>query len=141
MRRLLLLWRVGRQDLRLLWFALRHPRRPPWLLPLALLLGAFALEPANFAIPLLGAVDDLVLLPLLLHALLQQLPTEVRAGFRGRARRRHRCLVGGTQTLVNDSFWPIGAMSHIRIEVTGPGLRLCCGPIPIMGALYRRVAT
>ena len=85
MRRLLLLWRVGRQDLRLLWFALRHPRRPAWLLPLALLLGAFALEPANFALPLLGAVDDLILLPLLLHALLQQLPAEVRAGFRGRA--------------------------------------------------------
>lgn len=85
MKRLLLLWRVGRQDLRLLWFALRHPRRPPWLLPLALLLGVFAFEPANFAIPLLGAVDDLVLLPLLLHALLQQLPTDVRAGFRARA--------------------------------------------------------
>lgn len=85
MRRLLLLWRVGRQDLRLLWFALRHPRRPPWLLPLALLLGTFALEPANFAIPLLGAVDNLVLLPILLHALLKQLPTDVRASFRARA--------------------------------------------------------
>ena len=85
MRRLLLLWRVGRQDLRLLWFALRHPHRPPWLLPLALLLGAFALEPANFAVPLLGAVDDLVLLPLLLHALLLKLPTEIRAGFGARA--------------------------------------------------------
>ena len=57
MKRLLLLWRVGRQDLRLLWFALRHPNRPLWLLPAAGLLALFALEPANFAIPLLGAVD------------------------------------------------------------------------------------
>jgi uncharacterized membrane protein YkvA (DUF1232 family) len=32
-------------------------------------LGFFALDPLNFAIPLLGAVDDLVLLPLLLHVL------------------------------------------------------------------------
>ena len=78
MRRLLLLWRVGRQDLRVLWFALRHPNRPGWLVPVTALLALFALEPANFAIPLLGAVDDLVLLPMLLHLLLRNLPAEVR---------------------------------------------------------------
>lgn len=81
MKRLLLLWRVGRQDLRLLWFALRHPSRPVWLLPAAGLLVLFALEPANFAIPLLGAVDDLVLLPIFLHALIGFLPADVRASF------------------------------------------------------------
>jgi uncharacterized membrane protein YkvA (DUF1232 family) len=81
MRRLLLLWRVGRNDLRLLWFALRHPGRPVWLLPAAGLLALFALEPANFAVPLLGAVDDLVLLPIVLHALLSFLPARVRADF------------------------------------------------------------
>ena len=32
-------------------------------------LGFFALEPFNFAIPVLGVVDDLFLLPLLLHGL------------------------------------------------------------------------
>jgi hypothetical protein len=63
MRGLLLLWRVGRQDLRLLWFALRHPNRPAWLLPIAALLGLFALEPANFAIPMMRAIADLLLLP------------------------------------------------------------------------------
>jgi len=88
MKRMLLLWRVGRQDLRLLWFALRHPSRPVWLLPAAGILALFALEPANFALPLLGAVDDLVLLPIFLHALVGFLPTEVRASFvRGSARR------------------------------------------------------
>ncbi len=81
MKRLLLLWRVGRQDLRLLWFALRHPSRPAWLLPAAGLLALFALEPANFAIPMLGAVDELVLLPIALHALVALLPGEVRASF------------------------------------------------------------
>jgi uncharacterized membrane protein YkvA (DUF1232 family) len=81
MRRLLLLWRVGRQDLRLLWFALRYPGRPVWLLPAAGLLALFALEPVNFALPFLGAVDDLVLLPIALHALVALLPREVRASF------------------------------------------------------------
>lgn len=81
MKRLLLLWRIGRQDLRLLWFALRHPHRPSWLLPATAVLALFALEPANFAIPLLGVVDDFVVLPIALHALLSFLPGHVRTGF------------------------------------------------------------
>ncbi|HTD74153.1 MAG TPA: hypothetical protein VK652_11550 [Steroidobacteraceae bacterium] len=60
---------MSRNDLRLLWLALRHPNRPTWLLPAILALGFFALEPFNFAIPVLGVVDDLFLLPLLLHSL------------------------------------------------------------------------
>lgn len=81
MKRLLLLWRVGGHDLRFLWFALRHPSRPAWLLPAAALLGFFALEPANFAIPLLGAVDDLVLLPIVLHTMLNFLSPGIRTAF------------------------------------------------------------
>ncbi len=88
MKRLFLLWRVGRQDLRLLWFALRQPSPPIWLLPAAGVLSLFAIDPANFAIPLLGALDDLVLLPILLHALVSFLPPQVRVAFgRGSSRR------------------------------------------------------
>jgi uncharacterized membrane protein YkvA (DUF1232 family) len=60
---------MSRNDLRLVWLALRHPDRPTWLLPATLVLGFFAFEPFNFAIPVLGVVDDLFLLPLLLHGL------------------------------------------------------------------------
>ena len=81
MKRVLLFWRTARQDLRLLWFALRHPSRPVWLLPVTGLLAFFAIEPLNFAIPLLGVIDDFVLLPILLHTLLSFLPDEVHAGF------------------------------------------------------------
>jgi len=69
MRMIFRLWRMSRTDLRLLWQALRHPNRPTWLLPATLALGFFALEPFNFAIPVLGVIDDLFLLPLLLHGL------------------------------------------------------------------------
>jgi uncharacterized membrane protein YkvA (DUF1232 family) len=69
MRRIFRLWRMSRNDLRAVWLALRHPNRPAWLLPATLALGFFALEPFNFAIPVLGVVDDLFLLPLLLHGL------------------------------------------------------------------------
>ena len=69
MSRIFRLWRTSGTDLRLLWMALRHPNRPRWLLPASIALAFFALDPLNFAIPILGVVDDLFLLPLLLHAL------------------------------------------------------------------------
>lgn len=81
MLRLLRFWRLGGRDLRLLWFALRHPRRPLWLLPMAAALTFYALEPLNFAIPLFGIVDDFVLLPLLLHGLLKFLPADIHREF------------------------------------------------------------
>jgi uncharacterized membrane protein YkvA (DUF1232 family) len=78
MIRLFRLWRLGARDLRLLWFALRHPHRPVWLWPAALVLALYALEPLNFAVPLLGVVDDFVLLPLVLHLLIKFLPLHIR---------------------------------------------------------------
>jgi uncharacterized membrane protein YkvA (DUF1232 family) len=69
MRRLFRLWRLGGQDLRLLFAVLRNPNRPPWLLPAMIVLALFALEPLNFAVPSLGIVDDLFVLPLLLRVL------------------------------------------------------------------------
>jgi uncharacterized membrane protein YkvA (DUF1232 family) len=84
MLRLLKLWRFARKDLRLLGFALRHRNRPAWLWPAAALLACYALEPANFALPVLGVVDDFVLLPLVLHVLLKCLPADIRAGFHRR---------------------------------------------------------
>ena len=78
MRRLFIFWRQGGRDLKLLWRALRHPDRPAWLMPAAVLLAFFALDPLNLAMPVLGAVDDLLLLPLALRALLSALPQHLR---------------------------------------------------------------
>lgn len=78
MRRLFIFWRQGGRDLRQLWRALRHPDRPAWLVPAAVLLAFFALEPANLALPVLGAVDDFLILPLALRALLRALPPHLR---------------------------------------------------------------
>jgi uncharacterized membrane protein YkvA (DUF1232 family) len=75
-RLLVLLWRVSRSDLRVLWFALRSPGRPGWLLPATLFLGFYALAPFNFAIPILGVLDDFVLVPLALHWLVRLLPQQ-----------------------------------------------------------------
>lgn len=92
MKRIFALWRVvAGQDLRLLWFAIRHEQRPGWLLPGLAGLALFAVEPANFALPVLGAVDELVLVPLILHGMVKMLPTQVLDGFaRAYAGRRWR---------------------------------------------------
>ena len=84
MYRLLRLWRLGAGDLRLLWFALRHPSRPLWLIPGAVLLAVYAMEPLNFALPVFGVVDEFIVLPLLLHLLMRFLPAEIRSGYAAR---------------------------------------------------------
>ena len=83
---MLRLWRLVAGDLRLLWFALRHRHRPIWLWPVAVVLGLYALDPVNFALPLAGVVDDLVLVPLLVHLVVKLLPTEIKLGFALRPR-------------------------------------------------------
>ena len=47
MRRLFIFWRQGGRDVKLLWRALRHPDRPAWLVPAAVLLAFFAFDPLN----------------------------------------------------------------------------------------------
>lgn len=75
MRKLLLIvWRMSRADLHLLWFALKHADHPIWLLPTTMLLGLYAITPFNLAIPVLGGIDDMVLAPFALHYLLKCLP-------------------------------------------------------------------
>jgi uncharacterized membrane protein YkvA (DUF1232 family) len=86
MRRLFRLWRLSGQDLRLLWIALRHPNRPRWLLLATIALAFFALEPFNFAIPFLGIVDDVFLLPLLLRLLVILAVPETRSHVAPRSR-------------------------------------------------------
>jgi uncharacterized membrane protein YkvA (DUF1232 family) len=81
MLRLLRFWRVAAGDLRLIGYALRHPQRPVWLLPVAALLALYALDPANLALPVLGVIDDFLLLPLLLHVVVRFLPAGIRYDF------------------------------------------------------------
>ncbi len=80
MKKLLMLWRVGRTDLRLIWFAFLHPDRPRWLRPATLALLLYAISPLSYAVPVIGLVDDLVVVPMLLHWLTTLLPVHIRQG-------------------------------------------------------------
>jgi len=79
-KRLTLLWTVLRGDARLLWFALRHPAAPGWLKLGTALLALYVVSPIDFipdVLPVIGVVDDLVLVPLAIRWLLKRLPPEI----------------------------------------------------------------
>jgi uncharacterized membrane protein YkvA (DUF1232 family) len=81
LKRLAVLWTVIRGDARRLWFALRHPAAPKWLKVGTALIALYLLSPIDLlpeAIPLLGVVDDIVLVPLAIRWLLSRLPAQVR---------------------------------------------------------------
>jgi uncharacterized membrane protein YkvA (DUF1232 family) len=86
-KRLLLLWTLVRGDAMRLWRALRHPASPTWLKWGVAGLALYLLSPVDLLpdfIPILGLVDDLVLIPLAIRALLNRLPAQVRADIDGR---------------------------------------------------------
>jgi uncharacterized membrane protein YkvA (DUF1232 family) len=83
MKKIALLLKVIRNDLRVLWYALRHPDRPVRLMPAIALVAMYAIDPFNVAVPFVGIVDDGVLVPMALHLIVRCLPTELQ-----RVRRR-----------------------------------------------------
>ena len=65
-----------------LWFAGKHPRTPWYAKVLGLFVVAYALSPIDLIpdfIPVLGYVDDVILLPVLIWLTVKLLPSEVLA--------------------------------------------------------------
>ena len=79
-KRLTVLWSLARGDARRLWFALRHPLAPTWLKAGTALLVLYVFSPIDLipdVLPVIGIVDDLVLVPLAIRWLLNRLPPEI----------------------------------------------------------------
>lgn len=80
-KRLTVLWVLVRGDARRLWYALRHPDAPVWLKPATAMLLLYLVSPLDLipdALPIIGVVDDLVLLPLVVGWMLSMLPDSLR---------------------------------------------------------------
>ena len=87
-KRLSVLWLAVRGDAKRLWYALGHPEAPVWLKAGAAAIVLYLLSPINLVpdmIPILGVVDDLVIVPMALRWLLSRLPTHVREHAEARA--------------------------------------------------------
>ena len=80
--------RALRREVMTLWFALRDPRTPRMARWLAALVVAYALSPIDLIpdfIPVLGYLDDLVLVPLGIALVLRMIPAHVVEACRERA--------------------------------------------------------
>ncbi|VVE23662.1 membrane protein [Pandoraea soli] len=81
MKRFMRLWQVARHDFRVLWHAARDPRRPRWLLPALALLAVYLVSPFDLIpdfVPVFGLLDDVVVIGLVVHWLINRLPEDVR---------------------------------------------------------------
>src|SRR5512141_3448314 len=80
--------RAIQADALTLWYAARHPRTPVLAKALAAGLVVYALSPIDLIpdfIPVLGLLDDALLLPLLILLVVRLMPADVFADCRARA--------------------------------------------------------
>jgi uncharacterized membrane protein YkvA (DUF1232 family) len=80
--------RALKRDVTALAFAARDPRTPWWVKLFALAIVAYALSPIDLIpdfIPVIGLLDELILLPLALRFLLAAVPAPVLADARAKA--------------------------------------------------------
>lgn len=80
--------RAIRRDVHALWLAARDPRTPWYARALAMALAAYALSPIDLIpdfVPLLGYLDDAILLPIGILVVIRLIPAEVMAECRDRA--------------------------------------------------------
>ena len=99
-----------------LWFARRHPRTPWTAKALGVFVVAYALSPIDLIpdfIPLIGFLDDVILLPVLIWLTVRMLPPEVLLECREQADQwmaengtKPRSVVGGVAIVL---IWIIGA--------------------------------
>lgn len=88
MRRLKIWAATLKREVMALWFACRDPRTPWYARVLTMLLVAYALSPIDLIpdfIPVLGYLDELILLPVGIYLVLKLVPREALADARARA--------------------------------------------------------
>jgi uncharacterized membrane protein YkvA (DUF1232 family) len=81
-KRFTVLWSLVKGDARLLWRALRHPDAPGWLKLGVAALALYVLSPIDLIpdmLPVVGVLDDVVIVSFAIHWLLGRLPAPLRA--------------------------------------------------------------
>jgi len=77
-----------KRDVLTLWLAAKDPRVPLYLKVFSALIAGYALSPIDLIpdfIPVLGYLDDLILVPLAIAAIIRLFPSEVLADLRVKA--------------------------------------------------------
>ncbi len=80
-KRVAVIWTLVKLDARLLWRALQHPLSPGWLKWGVAGVFLYLISPIDLIpdfVPVIGLMDDIVLVPLAIRCLLNKLPQRVR---------------------------------------------------------------
>lgn len=99
---------VVKRDTVALYFAARHPRTPWYAKALAACVVAYALSPLDLIpdfIPVLGYLDDLLLIPIGVWLALMLIPSDVMAECRARAEQMDTRPVSNIGALVIVAIW------------------------------------
>ena len=113
-------WARGlKKETEALWFALRDPETPWYAKALGILVVGYAMSPIDLIpdfIPLLGYLDDIILLPLGLALLRRLVPEEVMGRAREEAARaassRKPNLIAGAVVIF---LWVLGLLILLRV--------------------------
>jgi uncharacterized membrane protein YkvA (DUF1232 family) len=103
-----------KRDVLALYLATREPRVPWYAKLLAAITAAYALSPIDLIpdfIPVLGYLDDIILLPLLIYLTIRLIPGEVMVELRTEAEKRlvGKRLVSKTGAIMIVLLWLIAA--------------------------------
>lgn len=109
-----------KQEILTLYCVLRHPHTPRRVRWLALLIVAYALSPIDLIpdfIPVLGLLDDLILLPLGITLVLKLLPSALLATCRQEAANmpQHRLAQSKFGAMLVLSCWLLGAFLAYKL--------------------------
>lgn len=113
--------RTLKREITALWLAVRDPRTPRFAKYLAVALLAFALSPIDLIpdfVPLLGLLDDLVILPLGIVLLLRLMPAELMNEFRRQAQYLGRLPASRSGLVFVALVWA-GAFMLVALWVAG----------------------
>jgi len=105
--------RTVRRDTRALWLAARDPRTPALAKYLAIALVAYALSPIDLIpdfVPILGMLDDIVILPLGMLLLVRMIPAELMQDLRERAARIEELPASRAGLLAVLAIWLVAAI-------------------------------
>ena len=100
--------RAIERDLHALWLAVRDPRSPWYARALAMALAAYALSPIDLipdVVPVLGYLDDAILLPLGILVVIRLIPPAVLEDCRARAAEVAHRPVGRAAAVVIVAVW------------------------------------
>ncbi len=111
-KRLAVVWMAVKGDALKLWYALGHPDSPPWLKAGTAAMALYLISPIDLIpdfLPVVGVLDDLILVPLALRWLLARLPAHIRQYA------EERCQGGsGTRRATQPADEVRGAKSRLR---------------------------